>query len=210
MVRGLTAAAAVGAMAGCSREDSRVFVTPAEDGPASAATPLSAGVPSSASAGRRVSAKAAMSVSFTYTVGAGGVGRDPAASPTRSGPIRNPYIAVWVETPGEELVTTIAIWHLQRQERWLKSLKRWSAVSGGYETHTGPTRKAGLHTVKWNCTANTGARVPLGDYWICIEAARERGPYQLIRDGFTLGTESTRRDLVPSGELVAASLAYTP
>ena len=49
---------------------------------------------------------------------------------------------MWIESTGEEMVSTLAIWHMQQNERWLHELKRWYTVSGGYETNTSATKVA--------------------------------------------------------------------
>lgn len=208
MLKGLGVAAAAGALAGCSNKDDQVFVSsptdssidtatstpPAPEGPGtSAAAPVPAGA-----TGAPLAATARLTVEFTFaTTGEGG-----------RGPARNPYIAVWVENAGEELVHTLAIWHMQQNERWLHELKRWYTVSGGFEVNTGPTRVPGSYTVEWDGTGRDG-RVTSGGYFICIEAAREHGPYELIREPIELGASPMRKTLAPSNELTAAAVSYT-
>ncbi len=133
----------------------------------------------------------------------------PAQDSGGPGPARNPYIAVWIEDTNEELVSTVSLWHLQQNERWLGELKRWYTVSGGYETNTSATKVAGSYTVKWDGVGREGTRVAAGDYFVCIEAAREHGPYGLIREPITLGTQPLQKTLTAVEELTAASVTYT-
>jgi hypothetical protein len=44
---------------------------------------------------------------------------------------------------------------------------------------------------------------------VCIEAAREHGPYELIRESITLGTRPMQKSLADKGELTAASVAFS-
>lgn len=208
MLKGLGVAAAAGALAGCSNKDDQVFVSSPTDSsidPATSTPPApealgtsgAAPVPAAAT-GAPLAATARLTVEFTFaTTGEGG-----------RGPARNPYIAVWVENAGEELVHTLAIWHMQQNERWLHELKRWYTVSGGFEVNTGPTRVPGSYTVEWDGTGRAG-RVTSGGYFICIEAAREHGPYELIREPIELGASPMRKTLAPSNELTAAAVSYT-
>ncbi len=205
MLKGLTAAAAAGVVGGCATSDKQVFVTPSAEPwsagaetPAAETTPVAATQP--AAGGAALPASASMAISFTFAAGQDGGG---------PGPARNPYIAVWIEDTNEEMVSTVSLWHLQQNERWLGELKRWYTVSGGYETNTSATRVAGSYTVKWDGVGREGTRVAAGDYFVCIEGAREHGPYELIREPITLGTQPAEKTLTPQGELTAASVAYT-
>ncbi len=139
-----------------------------------------------------------MVVSFTYTQGAEGLDE-------------RPYIAVWIEDSAGELVETVALWYEQgrRGSRWLDHLTRWFEVdaqlvaAGGASnaaTVTSATRDAGSYAVMWDGTANT-APVAAGDYYVCIEAAREEGPHSLIREPMTLTGSLTETALPDEGEL---------
>lgn len=130
-----------------------------------------------------------------------------------------PYIAVWIEDGSGNLLTTVALWYQQfgRGERWLPDLARWYNVdqgriaSGGadnVDAISGPTRSAGSYQVAWDGRAN-GSTAPAGSYFVCIEAARERGPYSLIRQSVVLGGSSQQQSLSSDGELVNASIAVT-
>jgi len=141
-------------------------------------------------------------VKFTYAADAMG------------GRVENPYIASWIENEAGELVATLAIWFGQDQKglRYLNELRRWYSVVGSTSTDTvsGATRLPGDYSLSWNGTSWDNKPVAEGDYFVCIEAAREHGPYSLIRQSLTFGAEAFTTDLADQGELSAASVAYTP
>ena len=151
--------------------------------------------------------KGVYEIDFTYAIAdAGGP------------PPRNPYIAVWVENADGELVKTISLWLKAGKERYLDHMTRWYAaevamqdggVDEGLDAVTGATRVAGSYTVAWDGTGADGAPVAQGDYFICIEAAREHGPYELIREAFTLGAAGFEQALADNGELSAAKITLT-
>lgn len=188
-----------GALAGCSDGDRAALgATQGQGGAAASATDSTAGGSRPVAEGA-VPAGAAMEIRFAFAVGDQG-----------GGPARNPYIAVWIETPAEEPVATISVWHLQENERWLGELKRWYTVAGGGDQSvSGATRVPGEYAVQWDCTDSAGSRVAAGEYFVCIEGAREHGPYELIREPLTLGNSPADKVFQASGELTAASAAYT-
>ncbi len=128
-----------------------------------------------------------------------------------------PYVAVWIEDGSGNLATTVALWYQQfgRGERWLPDLARWYNVdqgriaAGGSDTVdaiSGPTRSPGSFQVAWDGRVN-GSMAAAGTYFVCIESARERGPYSLIRQSVNLDGSTRQQDLSGDGELVNASLA---
>lgn len=142
-------------------------------------------------------------IGFGYEQGAGGKNVPP-------------YVAVWVESSGGELVETIALWFEKTRKgpRWLPDLKRWFTVdqqrvnAGGADTVdaiSSATRLPGVYTLQWAGNAD-GDPVPLGDYFLCIESARERGPYSLIREPISLTSAGFQMDLPDNGELVNATV----
>ena len=76
------------------------------------------------------------------------------------------------------------------------------------DTISSATRTPGDYALVWKLTNSDGAAVAPGPYFICIEAAREHGPYSLIRQPFTLGATPFTTDLPAQGELTHASIAY--
>lgn len=145
---------------------------------------------------------AELAVDFTYAASSSG------------GPVRNPYVAVWVEDAGGSLVATIALWFLRNQKglRWLSDLRRWYAVDGSsdtIDTVSSATRTPGDYSVVWKGVSIDGTPVPQGDYYICIEAAREHGPYSLIRAPLTIAAVSFAQELAADGELSNATVEFT-
>ena len=60
----------------------------------------------------------------------------------------------------------------------------------------------------WDCTDVDGARVTAGDYVVCIEAAREHGPYELITGQVTFGSQPFDEALEDNDELSNASVVF--
>ncbi|MDE0804433.1 MAG: DUF2271 domain-containing protein [Acidimicrobiales bacterium] len=139
----------------------------------------------------------ALQIDFTYEVPGGGR-------------VESPYIAVWVEDTGGNLVEAVSLWYKSDESKYLRDLKRWDSKNQRQALTTGATRRPGTFAVVWDGTNLDGRSVPEGDYNICIEAAREDGPYQLIREQLALGAGMNPTGLSPSRELVAAKVALVP
>ncbi len=180
--------------------------TTATSEPTATSTTATSSTTTGGSTGGALPAGGTMVVAFTYEQQSGGKNVPP-------------YIAVWIEDGSGKLVTTVALWYQQfgRGERWLPDLTRWYNVdqgriaSGGADTVdaiSGPTRSPGSYQVAWDGRAN-GSTAPAGSYFVCIESARERGPYSLIRRSVELGGSSQQQSLSSDGELVNASIAVT-
>ena len=131
--------------------------------------------------------------------------------------VRNPYIAVWVETPDGEMVQTISLWLKSSKDRYLDHLKRWynaeaNLLDGGginnLDAIAGASRPAGDYQVVWDGTDVNGNPVAQGEYVLCIEAAREHGPYELVSGPITIGTEAFETSLADNGELSAVRVKF--
>jgi len=147
-----------------------------------------------------------MAVSFTYEQQSGGKNVPP-------------YIAVWIENDAGSLLRTVALWYQQfgRGERWLPDLARWYNVdrdrmaaggSSNVDAISGPTRGPGSFQVAWD-GAIDGATAQPGRYFVCVESARERGPYSLIREPIDLNGMTMQQGLSNDGELVNASVTVS-
>ena len=145
-----------------------------------------------------------LQVNFTYTASDGG------------GRVRNPYIAVWVETADGELVQNLSLWYKSREAKYLDHLKRWYNAetslldAGGPDnlaTISSATKAPGTYQVAWDGTDVNGTTVAQGVYVLCIEAAREHGPYQLVSGPITIGAEEFTAALDDNGELTGVSAA---
>lgn len=179
-------------------------VSPAESptvapAPTDPPTPTATVLPSSA-----LPVGAELVVDFSYVQSAGGKNLPP-------------YVAIWLEDSNGELVETIELWYQQDSKgpRWLPDLKRWFTVDSARQAAGGPdlvdvvsgaTRLAGSYTIAWDGQLDLGP-APTGDYFICVESARERGPYSLIREPISLNGAPFERALTASGELQAANVA---
>lgn len=156
-----------------------------------------AGPPATAG-GATLADSAELTIDFTFT-------------PSGDGRVRNPYIAVWVEDASGSLVRTISLWYRADESKYLRELSRWNSVDGSdatLDTVSGATKAAGSYSLVWDGTDTDGARVAQGDYVVCIEAAREHGPYELVTAPITLGGESFELDLGADGELTAAVVQF--
>lgn len=119
-------------------------------------------------------------------------------------PYHRPYVAVWLETPDRQGVHTLEIWY--EQDTWLKDLRQWwrklgRADSARYDGVTGATRKPGRYRLTWDGRDAEGRVVPAGDYVLLIEAAREEGGRDLLRQAVTLGDQAQHFQLKGQGEL---------
>ncbi len=199
---GATAAAVLG-LAACTDDRTALAgsaTTTAAAKPGGATTAAATG--GAASTGAAPAGNAgAVTIAFTYKAtaeaGAGGRGGP--------GPARNPYIAVWIEDSSGKLVKTVSLWHLQGRDNWLNELKRWYQVSGGKDTGSSATRAAGSYTVAWDLTDLSGAKVSPGTYYVCVEAAREHGPYSLVRGQVSVAAPAST-PLADQGELTGVSV----
>jgi hypothetical protein len=132
-------------------------------------------------------------ISFTYTLLSGW------------GLVRNPHIAVWIEDSEGNLVRTVSVKDLDG----VNTMDRWYSELGRTETTSSSTRPAGSNSVEWDLTDDSGNRVPAGEYHVCIEASREMGPYELIRQPIRFGRKAATHYLRSSGELASALVGYT-
>jgi len=129
---------------------------------------------------------------------------------------RNPYVAVWIEDANGSPVRTLALWcDNGRGRRFLEHLSRWFrdvglGPLGGQlvATVSRPTRVAGQYSLVWDGKNDYGQLVPLGDYYVCVEMAREHGRYELVRSAITLGDAPSATTLPGSGELGDVSVEY--
>ncbi len=218
LARSAALGAAVLVGAGCSNDDrsklgSETLPTTAANSAApSTLAPTSTGAPATDAAtttsattqpvasGDAFPAGAQLEVAFTY-----------------SGQGRNPYIAVWVETPEGDIVQTISLWLQINKSRYLDHLKRWynaetnlldAGGTNNLDAIAGASRPAGDYQVVWDGTDVEGNPVAQGDYVLCIEAAREHGPYELVSGPITIGTTGFQATLDDNGELSAVEVTF--
>lgn len=127
------------------------------------------------------------------------------------GTFRRPFVAVWVENSDKESVRTLAVWY--NKPRWLPDLKRWysknQAVVRDWNvmgTVSSATRSAGRYTLSWDGLDDKGNPVPQGTYTIYLEAAREHGTYQLIKQEINWNNKLVHFEMKGGVEITAATL----
>ena len=85
---------------------------------------------------------------------------------------------------------------------------RWRKASQIVDAVTSATRPAGKYTLQWDGKDNAGKPVRAGTYTVCIEAAREHGTYQIIRQEIDF-SGGPKHVVLPGGtEISAATLDY--
>ncbi len=124
---------------------------------------------------------------------------------------RNPYVAVYIEDERGSLVRTLALLVKPgKGERWWNELRRIFMALGleGMRTRSGPTRPPGRYRLVWDGRDEKGQAVGQGVYYVCVEYAREHGPYELFRERVEIGPNPFQRSYTREGELREVSLAY--
>ncbi len=127
---------------------------------------------------------------------------------------KRPYIAVWVEDTTHFPVRTIGVWH--GSDRYIAELKSWylkyrSTYNNDMNfksSITSATRSAGKYTLKWDGKDDEGNYVKPGKYIVKIEASREHGTYQLMRQEIICDETPKTINLSGNVEISSASLDY--
>ncbi|WP_428666735.1 DUF2271 domain-containing protein [Runella sp.] len=121
-----------------------------------------------------------------------------------------PFVAVWIEDQNHVPVRQLAIWY--NKPRWLPELRTWYTIqrNAGLNTASiaGATRSAGNYSLVWDGKDDQGQYVKQGKYTINIEAAREHGTYQLIRQEMDFNGKPKQQTLNGNTEIAAAALDY--
>jgi thiamine biosynthesis lipoprotein ApbE len=128
---------------------------------------------------------------------------------------RRPYVAVWVEDADKHPVRTLALWY--QRPRWLPELRAWyrgdrqrAAAEGAEITGSvsSATRPPGKYKLKWDGKDNKGNLVKAGKYTVFIEAAREHGTYQIMKQEMDFSGTPQEIQLPGGTEIASATLAY--
>jgi thiamine biosynthesis lipoprotein ApbE len=126
------------------------------------------------------------------------------------GGARRPYVAVWVEDANHKPVRRLALWY--RKPRWLPDLRSFSEAQRespiDLMSITSATRSAGDYSLVWDGKNDQGQFVEQGNYTIYIEAAREHGSYQLMKQTMKFDGKAKTQAIAGNEELSAASLTY--
>lgn len=129
---------------------------------------------------------------------------------------RRPYVAVWVEDKDKFPVKTIALWI--EKTRWLPELTGWyhddrlRAMAEGNDitgSVSSATRSPGKYTLKWDGKDDAGKLVKPGKYTIFVEAAREHGSHQIMRQELDWAGAAPKQIQIPGNpEIAAVTLDY--
>jgi thiamine biosynthesis lipoprotein ApbE len=127
---------------------------------------------------------------------------------------RRPYLAIWIEDKGFP-IRTLALWfdktrYLPELRGWYRSDRLRSMTEGTQivDTVSSATRSPGRYTFTWDGKDGHGKLVAPGTYTVNIEAAREHGTYQVMRQDMDFSGTPKRVDLPANTEVAAASLDY--
>ena len=128
---------------------------------------------------------------------------------------KRPYVAVWIEDKDKFPVRTLALWY--QKPRWLPDLRSWyrddrmRAMAEGHDitaSVASATRPPGKYTLKWDGKDAAGKPVKPGKYTVNIEAAREHGTYQMMRQEVEIDGKPQQFQLQGNQEISGASIDY--
>jgi thiamine biosynthesis lipoprotein len=127
--------------------------------------------------------------------------------------VHRPYVAVWAVDADKKPVRQIALWY--NKSKYLDDMRSWystyydifSAGNSSIKSTTSATRSPGKYTLKWDGKDDKGALVKEGAYTIYIEAAREHGTYQLMKQAITVN-KSQHIEIEGNTEVSAVSLDF--
>ena len=117
-----------------------------------------------------------------------------------------PFVAVWVEDETGKPIRQLALWY--NKPRWLHELHEWYNLRADAGSVTSATRSPGEYTIAWDGKDDGGQLVKQGKYTVMIEAAREHGTYQLIRQAMDFNGKTKQQTLNGNVEIAAAALDY--
>lgn len=126
-------------------------------------------------------------------------------------PYHRPYVALWLEAAERQGLQTVAVWH--GKEDWLKDMRQWWRKLGrrnpeNYDAVAAATRKPGKYKIRWDTVDHQGNPIPEGEYYLCIEAAREAGGRDFLRQKIILG-KSTPQTHSLNGDIELGSINIT-
>jgi thiamine biosynthesis lipoprotein len=129
--------------------------------------------------------------------------------------VTRPYVAVWIEDENHSPIRTISLWFAKF--KFLRELYSWSRVenlrSPSEDTHvlnsvSSATRPPGKYTFKWDGRDDFGKPVKAGKFVVMIEAAREHGTDQVMRQEIDFDGSPKQFELPGGVEIASASLDY--
>lgn len=130
---------------------------------------------------------------------------------TKAGAVKRPFVALWIEDEQGNTVRNLTVWVRQSRvnPRWLAELRRWTRQNSDLlSTVSSATRNPGTYAVAWDGKNDKGATMPQGDYYVCLETAREHGPYSLVREKLTIGASPFKKSLSANNDIEAVSVSF--
>ncbi|USD39347.1 DUF2271 domain-containing protein [Ferrimonas sp. SCSIO 43195] len=129
-----------------------------------------------------------------------------AANPAR------PYVAAWLEGSSKTTASQWALW-TGNQTEWLKDLRTWWRKFGRYHVqeidgYSSATRAIGAYQLSPQLKDLQGQPLPQGNYTLYIEAVREHGGRDIVRQKINLGTESLQYSVPANAELGPITIKY--
>lgn len=129
-----------------------------------------------------------------------------------------PYVAIWLEDAAGQ-VTNLALWYnvnnpRKEGDRWLRDTRQWWRKAGRelnlpVDGLSSPTRSPGTHQVRMDGAALKA--LPPGAYRLTVEAAREKGDYEILTLPVQLPvTKKTVAQAKGDKELGLVRLSLTP
>jgi thiamine biosynthesis lipoprotein len=130
----------------------------------------------------------------------------------RSYRYNRPYVAVWIEDAEGKPIRTLCLWMLRRDTRWFPDLRRYYSLHRGQwqlvRTVTRSSRPPGRYRLRWDGLANDWQYAPPGKYTVFMEASREHGSYQLMRQEIEIGKEPFALEMKGNIEISRASVEF--
>lgn len=122
-----------------------------------------------------------------------------------------PYVAVWIEDKNRKPVRTVQLW--VGKDEWLKDIRSWWRKAGRYDRAmvdavTSATRPPGKYRFTWDGLDHDGNRVEQGDYTFYVEAVREHGGRNYLRQKLKLAENSFTHQLEETEETGVITLQY--
>ncbi len=127
------------------------------------------------------------------------------------GRYNRPYAAVWIEDERGTPVRTLSLWASSApgKQKYLAELRRWwrgeqkrraTDSTDLVSTVSSPPPRRELHSSGTGGATGT-SRSRQGNYVLCLEMAREDGPYGRVRQPLTIGASPFRTAVDGDGEL---------
>lgn len=129
----------------------------------------------------------------------------------KKGGYRRPYVAVWAENAEGKAVRTLTLW--VQKPKWIPDLTHWSKLynnrRGDVEAVTRATRAPGHYEMSWDGRDDAGNAVPFGKYTIYVEAVREHGTYQIMKQDVSIDGKPFSFTMPGGVELASGKVMFT-